>query len=120
VDHLLRPKPRFYPTRRGTRILPLVWFYPVAHRSPLWEPQVYRGSNPGLALRLYLLLHRETSEEHKYLAGVRREKDAFERLIKEHAVSQFIIDCSHQGTDSIEYDVEYAYRFGCAAVVCFR
>lgn len=27
-----------------------------------------------------------TSEEHKYLAGQRREKDSFERLIKERGV----------------------------------
>ncbi|KAF9512918.1 hypothetical protein BS47DRAFT_1461767 [Hydnum rufescens UP504] len=54
--------------------------------------EVYRGSNTGLALRLYLLLHRETSEEHKYLAGVRREKDAFERLIKEHASMHIVLD----------------------------
>ncbi|KAG8933581.1 hypothetical protein FRC02_011596 [Tulasnella sp. 418] len=47
--------------------------------------EVYRSSNPGLAVRVYFMLYHTTSEEHKYLAGQRREKDAFERLIKERA-----------------------------------
>ncbi|KAG8990563.1 hypothetical protein FRB90_001720 [Tulasnella sp. 427] len=45
--------------------------------------EVYRSSNPGLAVRVYSMAYHLTSEEHKYLAGQRREKDAFERLIKE-------------------------------------
>ncbi|KIO31852.1 hypothetical protein M407DRAFT_217107 [Tulasnella calospora MUT 4182] len=45
--------------------------------------EVYRSSNPGLAVRVYFMAYHLTSEEHKYLAGQRREKDAFERLIKE-------------------------------------
>ncbi|KAG8927958.1 hypothetical protein FRC01_006670 [Tulasnella sp. 417] len=45
--------------------------------------EVYRSSNPGLAVRVYFMAYHLTAEEHKYLAGQRREKDAFERLIKE-------------------------------------
>jgi hypothetical protein len=83
------------------------------------RPQVYRSSNPGLALRLYLLLHGETSEEHKYLVGLRREKDSFERLIKQHAVSGFhtialTMDLQHW------INIEYAHRFRCASVICRR
>ena len=33
------------------------------------------------------MMYQYTCEEHKYLAGLRREKEAFERLIKERAVS---------------------------------
>ncbi|KAH9487436.1 DNA repair protein rad16 [Psilocybe cubensis] len=45
--------------------------------------EVYKSSNPGLAVRVYHMVYANSSEEHKYLAGIRREKDAFERLIKE-------------------------------------
>ena len=32
------------------------------------------------------MVYSNTCEEHKYLAGIRREKEAFERLIKERGV----------------------------------
>ena len=32
------------------------------------------------------MLYRSSCEEHKYLAGLRREKEAFEKLIKERGV----------------------------------
>lgn len=32
------------------------------------------------------MMHHATSEEHKYLVGLRREKDAFEKLIHEKGV----------------------------------
>ena len=50
-------------------------------------PQCYRSANPGLAVRVYLMVYHLSCEEHKYLAGLRKEKDAFERLIKERGVS---------------------------------
>ncbi|KAH0838837.1 hypothetical protein J3R83DRAFT_7247 [Lanmaoa asiatica] len=45
--------------------------------------EVYRNSNPGLGVRVYFMLYQLSCEEHKYLAGLRREKESFERLIKE-------------------------------------
>ncbi|KAG6890517.1 hypothetical protein C0995_007716 [Termitomyces sp. Mi166 len=45
--------------------------------------EVYKSSHPGLAVRVYHMVYSNSCEEHKYLAGIRREKDAFERLIKE-------------------------------------
>ncbi|KDQ65067.1 hypothetical protein JAAARDRAFT_43863 [Jaapia argillacea MUCL 33604] len=45
--------------------------------------EVYRSSNPGLGVRVYFMVYRDSCEEHKYLVGLRREKDAFERLIRE-------------------------------------
>ncbi|KAG6830270.1 hypothetical protein H0H92_001536 [Tricholoma furcatifolium] len=44
---------------------------------------VYKSSNPGLAVRVYHMVYGKSCEELKYLAGIRREKDAFEKLIKE-------------------------------------
>lgn len=49
--------------------------------------KVYKSSNPGLAVRVYFMIYHLSTEEHKYLSGQRREKDAFERLIKERGVS---------------------------------
>ncbi|KAJ7274649.1 hypothetical protein C8J57DRAFT_1312429 [Mycena rebaudengoi] len=45
--------------------------------------EVYRALNPGLTVRVYHLLYANSCEEHKYLAGIRKEKESFERLIKE-------------------------------------
>ncbi|THH30533.1 hypothetical protein EUX98_g3669 [Antrodiella citrinella] len=45
--------------------------------------EVYKKANPGLGVRIYLLVYNYSCEEAKYLAGVRREKESFERLIKE-------------------------------------
>ncbi|KAL1747983.1 hypothetical protein HDZ31DRAFT_79987 [Schizophyllum fasciatum] len=45
--------------------------------------ELYRAANPGLGVRLYHMFYGNSSEEHKFLAGMRKEKNAFERLIKE-------------------------------------
>jgi DNA excision repair protein ERCC-4 len=49
--------------------------------------EVYRSSNPGLNVRVYFMVWQLSCEEHKFLAAQRKEKDAFERLIKERGVS---------------------------------
>ncbi|KAF8342893.1 uncharacterized protein EI90DRAFT_3030592 [Cantharellus anzutake] len=54
--------------------------------------EVYRSLSPGLALRLYFMVHQGTSEEHKYLAGIRKEKHALERLIDERAKMVLALD----------------------------
>ncbi|EEB87372.1 hypothetical protein MPER_15289, partial [Moniliophthora perniciosa FA553] len=36
-----------------------------------------------MGVRVYHMVYSDSCEEHKYLAGIRREKDSFERLIKE-------------------------------------
>lgn len=48
--------------------------------------ETYRSSNPGLGVRVYFMVYHLSTEEHKYLAGLRREKESFERLIKERGV----------------------------------
>ena len=37
------------------------------------------------------MLYRTSCEEHKYLAGLRREKEAFEKLIKERGVRAILL-----------------------------
>lgn len=49
--------------------------------------QVYRSSYAGLAVRVYHMVYANSCEEHRYLAAIRKEKEAFERLVKERGVS---------------------------------
>ncbi|KAF9456163.1 hypothetical protein BDZ94DRAFT_1327152 [Collybia nuda] len=45
--------------------------------------EVYKSSNPGMAVRVYHMVYSNSCEEHKYLAGIRKEKESFEKVIKE-------------------------------------
>lgn len=54
--------------------------------SVVRQLEIFKASNPGKPLRVYFLLYSNSSEEQKYLITVRKEKDAFEYLIKEKAV----------------------------------
>ncbi|KAI0644351.1 hypothetical protein C8Q79DRAFT_141818 [Trametes meyenii] len=45
--------------------------------------EVYRNSNAGLGVRVYFMMYKLSCEEGKYLTGLRREKESFERLIRE-------------------------------------
>ena len=51
--------------------------------------ECYRAAQPGLAVRVYFLMYKDSVEEQRYLASIRKEKDAFEKLIREKAVSCF-------------------------------
>ncbi|KAI0794969.1 hypothetical protein C8Q75DRAFT_748299 [Abortiporus biennis] len=65
--------------------------------------EVYKKSNPGLGVRVYLLVYNFSCEEAKYLAGVRREKDAFERLIRERGsmLMPILEERRSESTDSL-------------------
>ncbi|XP_060605869.1 DNA repair endonuclease XPF-like [Ruditapes philippinarum] len=47
--------------------------------------EVYRASTPGSPLRVYFLMYTGSVEEQRYLTTLRKEKEAFEFLIKEKA-----------------------------------
>ena len=49
--------------------------------------EVYRSSHSDRNVRVYFLYYAESVEERAYLSSVRKEKDAFTRLIKEKGVS---------------------------------
>ena len=49
--------------------------------------QTYRAAHANCALRVYFLTYKDSVEEQKYLSSIRKEKDAFERLIRERGVS---------------------------------
>ncbi len=59
----------------------------AVHAHTLTRLQVYRSSNPGLGVRVYFMMYGDSVEEKKYLSGLRKEKDAFERLVREKGVS---------------------------------
>lgn len=48
--------------------------------------EVYRSSHGDRNVRVYFMLYGGSVEEQRYLSAVRREKDAFTRLIKEKGV----------------------------------
>ncbi|KAH7908756.1 hypothetical protein BJ138DRAFT_1103259, partial [Hygrophoropsis aurantiaca] len=59
--------------------------------------EVYKNTHPGLAVRVYFMLYATSTEEHRYLAGLRREKEAFERLVRERATMLLpIVEATNQ------------------------
>ncbi|KAL4781567.1 hypothetical protein BJX76DRAFT_335118 [Aspergillus varians] len=48
--------------------------------------EVYRSSHVGRNVRVYFMYYGGSVEEQRYLSAVRREKDAFTKLIKEKSV----------------------------------
>ncbi|KAI5476750.1 DNA repair protein rad16 [Pseudohyphozyma bogoriensis] len=45
--------------------------------------EAYRAAHQGLAVRVYFLMYKDSVEEQRYLSSIRKEKDAFEKLIRE-------------------------------------
>lgn len=45
--------------------------------------EVFKASRPGIPLRVYFLIYTGSVEEQKYLTTLRKEKEAFEMLIKD-------------------------------------
>ena len=50
--------------------------------------EVYRSSHTDRSIKVYFMYYGGSVEEQRYLSAVRKEKDAFTRLIKERGVSQ--------------------------------
>jgi hypothetical protein len=48
--------------------------------------QVYQSSHPEIHLRVYFMMYGGSVEEQAFLTSLRREKEAFDFLIKEKAV----------------------------------
>ncbi|CAO3621855.1 unnamed protein product [Cunninghamella blakesleeana] len=48
--------------------------------------EVYRAYNPSLKVRVYFMVYDNSVEEQKYLSLIRKEKEAFEKLIREKSV----------------------------------
>ncbi|KAG0182633.1 hypothetical protein DFQ29_002965 [Apophysomyces sp. BC1021] len=48
--------------------------------------EVYRAMNPNLKVRVYFMIYDNSVEEQTYLSLIRKEKEAFERLIREKSI----------------------------------
>lgn len=48
--------------------------------------EVYQAKHPEISVRVYFLVYDGSAEEQSYLTTLRREKEAFEMLIREKAV----------------------------------
>lgn len=53
--------------------------------------EVYRSSHDDRNVRVYFMYYGGSVEEQRYLSAVRREKEAFTRLIKEKGVNSWIL-----------------------------
>ncbi|KAK7969375.1 hypothetical protein PG996_002188 [Apiospora saccharicola] len=61
--------------------------------------EVYRSSHNDRNVRVYFMFYGGSVEEQRYLATVRREKDAFTKLIKERASMSLVMTTDAQGTE---------------------
>jgi DNA excision repair protein ERCC-4 len=66
---------------------------------------VYRASHPSRHLKVYFLYYENSVEEQRYLSAVRKEKDAFTRLIREKGNMALVIQ-----PDAIEDPQEFFLR----------
>ncbi|KAL2020980.1 hypothetical protein VTK56DRAFT_7754 [Thermocarpiscus australiensis] len=61
--------------------------------------EVYRSSHNDRNVRVYFLYYGGSVEEQRYLSTVRREKDAFTKLIKERASMSLVMTTDAQGVE---------------------
>lgn len=61
--------------------------------------EVYRSSHNDRNVRVYFLYYGGSVEEQKYLSSVRREKDAFTKLIKERASMSLVMTVDPHGIE---------------------
>nr|XP_033770809.1 DNA repair endonuclease XPF isoform X2 [Geotrypetes seraphini] len=66
--------------------------------------EIYRASRPGKPLRVYFLIYGGSTEEQRYLTTLRKEKEAFEQLIREKA--SMVIPEEREGRDETNLDLK--------------
>ncbi|KAM7148941.1 DNA repair endonuclease XPF [Molossus nigricans] len=65
--------------------------------------EIYRASRPGKPLRVYFLIYGGSTEEQRYLTALRKEKEAFEKLIREKA--SMVIPEEREGRSEANLDL---------------
>ncbi|XP_043945344.1 DNA repair endonuclease XPF [Protopterus annectens] len=65
--------------------------------------EIYKASRPGKPLRVYFLVYGGSTEEQRYLTALRKEKEAFEDLIREKA--SMVIPEEREGKDDANLDL---------------
>ncbi|CAJ0840530.1 12155_t:CDS:10, partial [Entrophospora sp. SA101] len=48
--------------------------------------EVFKARNPELSCKVYFMIYENSVEEQRYLSSIRREKEAFEKLIREKSM----------------------------------
>ncbi|XP_043568043.1 DNA repair endonuclease XPF isoform X1 [Chiloscyllium plagiosum] len=74
-----------------------------AELSFVRQLEIYRVSRPGKPLRVYFLIYGGSTEEQRYLTKLRKEKTAFELLIREKAM--MVIPEEREGRDDLNPDL---------------
>ncbi|KAI8066812.1 hypothetical protein BC940DRAFT_340698 [Gongronella butleri] len=63
--------------------------------------EVYRAMHPDVPIRVYFMVYNNSVEEQKYLSLVRKEKEAFEKLIREKSIMAIPIRQKPAETDEL-------------------
>ncbi|KAM0790972.1 hypothetical protein ACM66B_004275 [Microbotryomycetes sp. NB124-2] len=58
--------------------------------------EAYRAAHGNCALRVYFLAYKDSVEEQTYLNSIRKEKDAFERLIRERGNMAITLEAEYR------------------------
>ncbi|XP_015260912.1 PREDICTED: DNA repair endonuclease XPF [Gekko japonicus] len=74
-----------------------------AELSFVRQLEIYKASRPGKPLRVYFLIYGGSTEEQRYLTTLRKEKEAFEKLIREKA--SMVIPEEREGRDETNLDL---------------
>ncbi|KAI1006371.1 DNA repair protein [Podosphaera aphanis] len=64
--------------------------------------EVYRSSHNDRDVKVYFLYYGGSVEEQRYLSSVRREKDAFTRLVKEKSSMSLVISLDAEKVEDVE------------------
>uniref|UniRef100_A0A0G2K855 ERCC excision repair 4, endonuclease catalytic subunit n=1 Tax=Rattus norvegicus TaxID=10116 RepID=A0A0G2K855_RAT len=65
--------------------------------------EIYRASRPGKPLRVYFFVYGGSTEEQRYLTALCKEKEAFEKLIREKA--SMVVPEEREGRDETNLDL---------------
>ncbi|XP_021266875.1 DNA repair endonuclease XPF [Numida meleagris] len=65
--------------------------------------EIYKAGRPGKPLRVYFLIYGSSTEEQRYLTALRKEKEAFEKLIRERA--SMVVPEEREGRDETNLDL---------------
>ncbi|XP_053367000.1 DNA repair endonuclease XPF [Clarias gariepinus] len=75
-----------------------------AELSFVRQLEVYKASRPGKPLRVYFLIYGGSTEEQRYLTALRKEKEAFEHLIREKA--SMVVPEEREGRGDTNLDLD--------------
>ncbi|KAJ8413627.1 hypothetical protein AAFF_G00081340 [Aldrovandia affinis] len=74
-----------------------------AELSFVRQLEIFKASRPGKPLRVYFLIYGGSTEEQRYLTALRKEKEAFEHLIREKA--SMVVPEEREGREDTNLDL---------------